>query len=94
MLCTKCHNETNVTDSRTNGATVKRRRACQVCGHRFTTFEVTIVNEEKMQMKNLVVLDRRAVADTLRSALDMALNDTLGNPAISLTEHPNGPERT
>lgn len=82
MLCTKCSNETNVTDSRTNGTTVKRRRTCQVCGFRFSTFEVAVSNDERVQVKNLVILDRRLVADTLRTSLDTALNEALGHPAM------------
>ncbi len=69
MLCTKCSNETNVTDSRTNGTTVKRRRVCQVCEFRFSTFEIAVSNEERVQVKNLVILDRRLVADALRCSL-------------------------
>ncbi|MFH1218286.1 MAG: transcriptional regulator NrdR [Candidatus Peregrinibacteria bacterium] len=42
MICPKCeHNGTRVLDSReTDGQrAVRRRRECEKCGHRFTTFE-------------------------------------------------------
>ena len=42
MLCPKCSNvETKVVDSRTveNGHAIRRRRECEYCQHRFTTFE-------------------------------------------------------
>lgn len=42
MRCPKCGgNEDGVVDSRESisGETVRRRRMCRVCGHRFTTYE-------------------------------------------------------
>lgn len=42
MYCPKCsHNDTKVIDSRVieNGQSTRRRRQCEVCGYRFTTFE-------------------------------------------------------
>lgn len=42
MRCPKCHSmETKVVDSRTveDGQTIRRRRECEYCQHRFTTFE-------------------------------------------------------
>ncbi|MBU1992821.1 MAG: transcriptional regulator NrdR [Patescibacteria group bacterium] len=42
MICARCKNEdTKVLDSRaTNeGKAIRRRRECEKCGHRFTTFE-------------------------------------------------------
>ena len=47
MRCSKCGcQEDKVIDSRTSreGATIRRRRECLQCGHRFTTYEV-IENE-------------------------------------------------
>ena len=43
MKCPACnHNESRVLDSRPieDGASIKRRRECPVCGKRFTTYEV------------------------------------------------------
>ena len=45
MLCMRCRRcgkgETRVVDSRPaeEGASIRRRRECEACGHRFTTFE-------------------------------------------------------
>jgi transcriptional repressor NrdR len=42
MKCTKCDGRDNrVIDSREvrNGNAIRRRRACSLCGHRFTTYE-------------------------------------------------------
>lgn len=42
MKCPKCQNmETKVVDSRVidDGQTIRRRRECEFCGNRFTTFE-------------------------------------------------------
>ncbi len=42
MKCTKCDGRDNrVIDSREvrNGNAIRRRRACNLCGHRFTTYE-------------------------------------------------------
>ena len=54
MLCPKCKSgETKVIDSRMtdNGRTIRRRRECEKCEFRFTTFE-------KMQMSNFVVIKK------------------------------------
>lgn len=39
MTCPKCSGETRTVDSRPAGDRIRRRRVCQGCGHRFTTFE-------------------------------------------------------
>ena len=42
MRCPRCENgTTRVIDSRDleNGSTIRRRRECEACGHRFTTYE-------------------------------------------------------
>lgn len=40
MLCPKCKNETYVIDSRDiESAVIRRRRECDQCEHRFTTYE-------------------------------------------------------
>lgn len=53
MICPKCHSyQTLVIDSREhkNGYAIRRRRECQRCGHRFTTFE-TIGTEIETDLK-------------------------------------------
>lgn len=40
MRCPACHHEdSRVVDSRESGEGIRRRRACQACGHRFSTVE-------------------------------------------------------
>ena len=54
MRCPFCQNEdTQVKDSRPteDGAAIRRRRQCDGCGSRFTTFE-------RVQLRDLVVLKR------------------------------------
>ena len=54
MRCPFCSNEdTQVKDSRPteDGAAIRRRRQCDKCGSRFTTFE-------RVQLRDLVVLKR------------------------------------
>ena len=54
MRCPACSSDdTRVIDSRLGdaGATVRRRRECQACSHRFTTFE-------RIQLRELTVLKK------------------------------------
>lgn len=39
MQCPRCENETRVLRTTPGAAITKRRRACEVCGHRFNTSE-------------------------------------------------------
>jgi transcriptional repressor NrdR len=40
LLCPACqHEESKVVDSRDAGDSIRRRRECLACGHRYTTFE-------------------------------------------------------
>jgi transcriptional repressor NrdR len=74
MRCPFCSNEdTQVKDSRPteDGAAIRRRRQCDKCGSRFTTFE-------RVQLRELVVLKRsgRRVPfdrDKLARSLSIAL---------------------
>ncbi|MBL8537185.1 MAG: transcriptional repressor NrdR [Hyphomonadaceae bacterium] len=74
MRCPFCSNEdTQVKDSRPteDGAAIRRRRLCDKCGSRFTTFE-------RVQLRDLVVLKRsgRRVPfdrDKLSRSLNIAL---------------------
>jgi len=40
VRCVKCKGETKVKDSRSHQDTIRRRRICKKCSHRFFTFEV------------------------------------------------------
>lgn len=40
MNCPACQDpDSRVVDSRSSGGSIRRRRLCEACGHRFTTFE-------------------------------------------------------
>lgn len=54
MICPKCkHKNTKVVDSRdaNEGRTIRRRRECEACQHRFTTFE-------KLETANFIVVKK------------------------------------
>jgi transcriptional regulator NrdR family protein len=64
MKCDKCQNETLVYDSRPKDNTIRRRRKCAKCEHRFTTVEMylTQVNqlskvEERTNSRQLEIYD-------------------------------------
>ena len=74
MRCPFCGEEdTQVKDSRASedGATIRRRRLCSICGSRFTTFE-------RIQLRDLIVIKRNGKKnpfdrDKLSKSLLMAL---------------------
>ena len=56
MICSKCkHDDTRVVDSResADGRSIRRRRECEKCNFRFTTFET-------METTNFVVVKKMA----------------------------------
>lgn len=59
MRCPKCDAYyTKVNDSRTRaGNIVARRRECNFCGYRYTTFEITATEKAKME-KTIINLER------------------------------------
>ena len=75
MRCPFCsHPDTGVKDSRTteDNATIRRRRFCQECGSRFTTFE-------RVQLRDLMVLKKSGMRvpfdrDTLARSIESALH--------------------
>lgn len=56
MKCVKCKGATKVKDSRSHKDTIRRRRICKKCNHRFFTFEVA---EEPPKIIELNVKKRR-----------------------------------
>ena len=89
MRCPHCENDTTrVIDSRDleNGSTIRRRRECEACGHRFTTYErpegarLVVVKRdgsreeferEKLRAGLLKALQKRPVTlDRVEAALD------------------------
>ena len=59
MRCPFCaHENSQVKDSRSSedGAAIRRRRQCEACGARFTTFE-------RIELRDLTVIKKRATAN-------------------------------
>lgn len=89
MRCPRCEaTATRVIDSRDleNGSTIRRRRACEACGHRFTTYErpegarLAVIkrdgsrqdfDREKLRAGLLKALQKRPVTlDRVETAID------------------------
>lgn len=74
MKCPFClHLDTQVIDSRVSeeGDTIRRRRRCQACGQRFTTYE-----RADLQMPTVVKRNGTRIefdTDKLRASMDLAL---------------------
>ena len=67
VACPECgHAESNVTDSRPSGATMRRRRRCCACAHRFTTYELSH-QELEAEAKRRVSHRLRDLRPTLES---------------------------
>ncbi|MBL4597217.1 MAG: transcriptional repressor NrdR [Robiginitomaculum sp.] len=83
MRCPFCLSEdTQVKDSRAaeSGATIRRRRECQSCGQRFTTFE-------RVQLREVTVVKRSG--RRVRFDRDKLVRSV----AIALQKRPMDPER-
>lgn len=82
MTCPVCGGKTCITDSRSDGETVRRRRKCRECGHRFTTEEIDADLQAQRQRKLDQLLrqaakDREAVQKklaTIKSLIEQAVN--------------------
>jgi len=51
VRCVKCKGETKVKDSRSHKDTIRRRRICKKCKHRFFTFEVAEQPPKTIKLK-------------------------------------------
>ena len=60
MKCVKCRGETKVKDSRSHKDTIRRRRICKKCEHRFFTFEVAEQPPKVIELKVETPKKRRA----------------------------------
>ena len=74
MRCPFCANdETNVKDSRPtdDNSSIRRRRQCNVCGARFTTFERIQIRELIIVKRNghKSIYDRNKIENSMRLAL-------------------------
>jgi transcriptional repressor NrdR len=104
MRCPGCENDaTRVIDSRDleNGSTIRRRRECEACGHRFTTYErpegarLIVVKRdgsreeferEKLRAGLLKALQKRPVTlDRVEAALDEIESTLRGRGAAEVS---------
>ena len=80
MKCPKCNNDNDkVLDSRAarDGAAIRRRRECQVCGNRFTTYE-------EINRDEILVVKHDGTRQTFeRAKLDKAIRRACGKRKIS-----------
>ena len=51
MTCPVCGENTRIINSRGNVESVRRRRECRECGHRFTTIEMEVDLQRKLEKK-------------------------------------------
>jgi transcriptional repressor NrdR len=73
MFCPKCNSDkSSVTDSRGDGGAIRRRRECQECGYRFTTYErVELVLPAVIKKDGRrEVFDREKIRNGLRRACE------------------------
>lgn len=81
MNCPHCgYESTKVMDSRLSdgGSSIRRRRLCEKCDHRFTTFE-------RMQMENLMVRKKDGTIEAYsREKLERAILTACGKRPVSL----------
>ncbi len=75
MNCPRCREkDSRVIDSRIarDGLSIRRRRECQKCGHRFTTVEEIVREDLSVRKRDgrLEVFDRRKVTAGLRRACE------------------------
>ena len=80
MKCPKCHiDDDKVLESRTvrEGAAIRRRRECNSCGHRYTTYE-------EVDRDELVVVKRDGTRQGFdRQKLDKAIRHACGKRPVS-----------
>ena len=79
MLCPLCHEDTKVIDSRntSDGLSIRRRRECQKCSFRFSTYE-------EMEILDLVIVKRNGAKETYsRDKLARGLRKSLEKRPIT-----------
>lgn len=106
MKCRQCrHPETKVLESRESkdGSTIRRRRECQNCGHRYTTFERSeeqplyvikkdgtreIFDRQKLMRSMIVACQKRAVSlKELESIADWVERTATSNEEREISSH-------
>ena len=71
MKCEKCQAETQVYDSRPKDNTIKRRRRCVKCKHRFTTVEMYLTQVNQLSKAEERTISRQLeIYDMIRKIMD------------------------
>jgi transcriptional repressor NrdR len=68
MTCQKCGAETRVIDSRPAGDMIRRRRECENCRRRITTYEVTLEQFGKWQNEQR---EKQKLINRIRSMIEL-----------------------
>ena len=89
MNCPNCNssNKSHVVDTRRHPDSVRRRRECPDCGHRFTTHEIAASELEKLQRWERLKELREAYAGDLVNLVTTAVDDLYAlkaRPQLSL----------
>jgi transcriptional repressor NrdR len=99
MECPSCqHESSKVVDSRESGESVRRRRECLLCGHRFTTFEridfrlpVVVKRDGRRQpFSGEKLLAGLRLACRKRPVTDDALREVVQHVERALARRPDG----
>lgn len=87
IACPKCGGTTSVTETRTAGTNVRRRRRCG-CGHRVTTVEVIVGDEPAKRSRSTVdlVAVARPEIEAIRDAAARALGAATALPQEGATK--------
>ena len=66
MNCPLCGNELRVVDSRPSGSSIRRRRDCDYCRFRTTTYEITM--DEMIRFQKLE-REKQDIMNTIRALI-------------------------
>lgn len=76
MECSSCHGETLVKDSRQEEEKRRRRYRCRECDARFTTYEITADEYERLQSVKVNLSAIRGAIKALQVVERVATNGT------------------
>lgn len=68
MICPKCGSETRVIDTRPAGDMIRRRRECENCRRRITTYEVTLAQIGEWQKEQR---EKQGIINKIRSLIEL-----------------------
>ena len=75
MNCPKCGAETRVIDSRPTGDMIRRRRECENCRRRITTYEVTLEQfgewQKQQREKQKEQREKQDIINKIRSLIEL-----------------------